>query len=383
MDIKISRKVFISALTKVSGLVEKNHAQVALRNVFLQVVDDFLLIRGCDTQAQITTKIPLAIVNKSSTKTVSCFKLLEIVKQLPDGEIHIFLSENTTNLCLEMGESFFNLSTVDADQYPNIDFNDQDITTKITLDETILYTMLSKTAFTMATKEAREYFNATLFHAKDNALNIVTCDSQRLSLIQTQLKIEKECKYVVPRKSIYELIKLLNVQSKTTIDILFTDSLVRIKTESFDFISSLINTRYPNYDPVIPKITETSTKVEAEKKDLKSCCSRVAILSSEAYRGVKVNFDNNVMIFTAKNPAHESAKEILNVKVTNPKKETLSYNIVSFIEAIDFCLSERVELTIVDTKETAPTQNNTVFFHFKDEKCHGFSIIMPIRMNNI
>ena len=380
MNIKISRKLFITALNKVSSLVEKNSAQLVLRNILLNVVDNKLLIVSCDTQAQIATNVELLESKDESSTTVSCQKLLDIVKQLPEGTINIFFKDkDKSTLSLVMGESNFILATVDSDQYPSIEFNDLNISTSIKITQSVLGTILSKTAFTMGSKDSREFLNACLFHIEPKKLTIVTSDSHRISSIFTEIANEEENKFLIPRKSILELNKLLGTSGDEYINILFTDSLVRVTTDSFDFISSLINARYPDYSQVLPVISENDAVLTIEKEEFKNCCSRVAILSNEAYRGVYVNFEENLITLTTSNPAQETAKEIVSVNCKNHPKEKIGYNINYFIEAIEFCSNEEIEIFIVNS-DLKSAKNKAAVFIYKDKNCYGESVVLPIRM---
>ena len=380
MDIKISRKLFITALNKVSSLVEKNSAQLALRNILLTVIDNKLLIVSCDTQAQIETSVELLESKYESSTTVSCQKLLDIVRQLPEGTINIFFKDKDKSaLSVVMEESDFILATVESDQYPSIEFNNLNVSTSIKVTQSVLGTMLSKTAFTMGTKDSREFLNACLFHIEPKKLTLVTSDSHRISSIFTEISNEEENKFLIPRKSIVELNKLLGTTNDENIDILFTDSLVRVTTESFDFISSLINARYPDYTQVLPVISEKDAVLTTEKEELRKSCSRAAILSNEAYRGVYVYFEKNLITLTARNPSQETAKEIVSINCKNPPKEKIGYNIEYFIEAIEFCSDEQIEIFIVNS-DPKSSKNNAAVFIYKDKHCYGESVVLPIRM---
>ena len=378
MDIKIDRKKFILALNKVNSVVEKNSNQLILRNVLLDVADGKLSLVSCDTQAQVMASIDLIECGEDYRTTVNCQKLLDIIKQLPDGDIHIFFKKgDTTILNVVMGKSKFKLATIESDQYPQIDFEQMDNSASIKVKRSILVTMLSKISFCMGTRDSREFLNACLFHLENDKLILVASDSHRISKMETAIENVGDSKFLVPRKSILELIKLLSTSRDENIDILFTDSLVRVTTDTFDFISSLINARYPDYTRVLPKLTEQDAHIQINKIQIKNSCSRVSILSNESHMGVYVDFEENNITLTTSNPSQESAKEVLPAKCKNIPTENIYYNVIYFIEAIGFCSNDEVELYVVNSKDSS--KKNASVFIYKDDECYGESIVLPIR----
>ena len=71
----------------------------------------------------------------------------------------------------------------------------------------------------MAQQDIRYYLNGLLFEVEGKKLNIVGTDGHRLSFASTSLKDSQEkTQIIIPRKTILELIKLLN-DSKNEVEI--------------------------------------------------------------------------------------------------------------------------------------------------------------------
>jgi len=384
MKLRIAKKDLLTGLNKIYGVVEKKHPQAIYQNVFLSVDDHRLTLIGCDTQAQIKTFVPCIEVTEKSQITVSCQKIMDIVKSLPEGFVDLHLENNILKIMMDEGDISFSLTSNADEEYPSIEFNEEHISMRAKIDEQVLSTMLEKTAFTIGMRNAREYINATLFHFQKDKLSVVTSDSHRLSIIESTIDNATDSKYIVPRKSVFELIKLLNPQSKEQINIEFTDSLICIVTESFEFISTLINAQYPDYTTVIPNVDDSiDGKFTVDKTELKDCCNRVGILTSLAYRVALFNFKGKELTLSGKNSFNEKAEESIQLDETsNLEGAEIGYNITFFIEAIDFC-EGNVDVVIIHKDENDKRHGHTAVFVFENELCKGKTLVLPINIQNI
>ena len=89
-----------------------------------------------------------------------------------------------------------------------------------------------------------------------------------------------------------------------------TPNSINVNVAGTTFSSKLIEGKFPDYEQVIPS-GESST-LSINKKDLSESLSRVSVLSSEKFRGVRMITSENQINISANNPEKEQAEESIN-----------------------------------------------------------------------
>ena len=137
---------------------------------------------------------------------------------------------------------------------------------------------------------------------------MVTTDAHRLAIStnNTTQDIAREVSGIIPRKSINEMGKLLS-DSTEEVTLCLGSNTVMLKTESTSFVSKLIEGQYPNYEQVLP--SGESSVLSVNTKELSNILSRVSVLSSDKFKGVKLNIKSNEVLVSANNPEQEEGQE--------------------------------------------------------------------------
>src|SRR3982750_3581037 len=115
-------------------------------------------------------------------------------------------------------------------------------------------------------------------------------------------------KVILPRKSVLELVRLLDSNSDENISVHIGDNHFRVKSPEFVFTSKLINAQYPDYDRLIPRSIENTAV--ASREALKQALTRASILSNEKFRGIRLQLDHDTLRIVANNPEQEEAEEM-------------------------------------------------------------------------
>jgi DNA polymerase III subunit beta len=211
---------------------------------------------------------------------------------------------------LKAGRSKFTLATLPASEFPTVD--DIDVIERISLSESTLKELLDRTAFAMAHQDVRYYLNGMLLDLHEGALRCVATDGHRLALCETEiaLAIKSKRQIIIPRKGVLELQRLMD--SDGELDIEFGKNHLRVTRSDFVLTSKLIDGRFPDYEAVIP--IGADKIVQLPRDELRMALQRVAILSNEKYRGVKLDVSPGRLTIVAHNPEQEEATEQLEVQ---------------------------------------------------------------------
>ena len=203
--------------------------------------------------------------------------------------------------------------------------------TEFTILGSVLRNLISKTSFAMGNQDWRHYLNGMYLSIDDNKITAVTTDAHRLAISSntTTKNIAGEVSGIIPRKSIYEIGKLLS-DSSEEVTLSLGSNTIMLRTESSYFVSKLIEGKFPNYEQVLP--SGESSVLPVNTKQLSEILSRVSVLSSDKFRGVKLNIKSNEVLVSANNPEQEEGVESFKSKYDGDDVE-IAFN-VNYIQEV-------------------------------------------------
>ena len=183
----------------------------------------------------------------------------------------------------------------------------------------------------MGNQDWRHYLNGMYMSVEDNSITVVTTDAHRLAIStnNTTQDIAREVSGIIPRKSINEMGKLLS-DSTEEVSLCLGSNTVMLKTESTSFVSKLIEGQYPNYEQVLP--SGESSVLSVNTKELSNILSRVSVLSSDKFKGVKLNIKSNEVLVSANNPEQEEGEESFKSSYSGEDME-IAFN-VTYIQEV-------------------------------------------------
>jgi DNA polymerase-3 subunit beta len=371
MKFSISREELIKPLQHVAGVVEKRQTLAVLSNVLLVVENNNLLMTGTDMEIELVTNTPLSGEIEPGEITIPAKKLFEICKSLPtDAVIELSIEENRAHL--KSGRSRFSLVTLPASDFPNIDEH-SGATANFEVKATELKKLIESTGFAMAQQDVRYYLNGMLFELNsESQLKAVSTDGHRLALSYADItnsgEINTSSQVIVPRKGVLELSRLFGDEQES-IEIIIGNNYIQAKTQNISFSSKLVDGKFPDYDRVIPKGGDKLVVVDREQ--LRFALNRVAILSNDKFRGVRLIISNGTLQLIANNPEQEEAEENVVIDYTGPDLE-IGFNVSYLLDVMNTLKTETVELVLTDSNSSGVVQG-------KGEDTSLY-VVMPMRL---
>jgi DNA polymerase-3 subunit beta len=374
MKLTISRDILLEQLTNVIGAIEKKHTKKILENIYLSMQDDVLQFIGTDLEIELSSQTQI-ICDEQGTITTTAWKIVEICKALP-ADSSVTLETNDHRLNLKVNRSNFELSTLPADEYPLL--NDINFTDEVIIRENVLKGLLDATAFSMANQDVRYYLNGLLLDVSDDLVKAVTTDGHRLAISEYQRddsnesNIEKSI--IIPRKGVLELSRILDAKSEIPLSLYLSDNHIRIQKEDIRFTSKLIDGKYPDYQAAIP--ASSSYQVELERTLFRDTLSRVAILSNEKFRGIRLSFDKGVMKLHSTNPEKEFANEEMDIEYNGEFLE-IGFNVSYLLDAINHIDTDSIILHLSNPDSSVLITAGGVG---ADNNIATKYVVMPIRL---
>ena len=366
MNFNIKRDELLSNLQRVGGNVDRRQTLPILSNLLFNIKPNLLSITATDMEVELVVDIDVKL-EQTARLTLPAKKLLDICRALPEGATLEFDIQNEKAL-IKSGKSRFTLATLPAQEYPVIDITDE--TTDFSINQEKLMGLLVNTQFAMAQQDVRYYLNGLMLEISSNNLKAVATDGHRLAFDEIEIKMPtNEIKQIiVPRKGITELTKLLQV-GQDDANIRISKNHIQVRSGNLFFTSKLIDGKFPDYQRVIPELSETV--VMANREELKDSLSRVSILSNEKYRGVRVVFNKNALHILAHNPDKEEAEEEVSVEYSGEEME-IGFNVSYLIDALATIKTEKATLSVLNP--------NSSCLITPEQKARCQYVVMPMKL---
>ena len=346
MNIKIDRELLLKPLGNVSGIVEKRHALPILSNLLLESKQGSLRFTATDLEMQISTQVKTELSEEFQI-TISAKKLFDITRALPESsKIDIQIEE--AKVTLKAKKSRFNLQTLPAQDYP-VMTKEVDDAVELKLPQKKFKALLKQVDFAMAQQDIRYYLNGLLIEIKEKNINIVGTDGHRLSFTSTDLNTSgQQAQVIVPRKTIVELVKLLN-DTEDPVEIVFSKNQVGFKFSDINLITKVIDGKFPDYSRVIPEGHGNSFNIN--RSLLLDSMLRASILSNDKYRGIRMVIEDNNLKLVSNNSEHEQAEEELEIDYKGDKID-IGFNVTYLIDVLTNIQSDQLTIAFNDSSSS-------------------------------
>ncbi len=358
--LKAAQEKFLSALQSVAGIVERRHTLPVLANVLIRKTDGHIEFTASDLEIQVRTSAELGGDAGHFATTVGARKLIDILRSMPSDQI-VSLSASQNKLTLQGGKSRFTLQTLPSDDFPLVQ-EAADFGPMFSVPQKTLKALIDQVHFAMAVHDIRYYLNGILFVAEGKSLILVATDGHRLALAQATLEFEiPKQEVILPRKTVLELQRLLkddakedkenpDVPTNAPIEMRFAGNQAKFSFSGMEFVTKLVEGKFPDYNRVIPK--NHKNHVTLGRAPLLASLQRAAILTSEKFKGVRVNIEPGSLRIASSNAEQEEAKEELEIDYSGDSIE-IGFNVTYLIDALSNMNVEMVKLELQDTNSSA------------------------------
>ena len=365
--LKAAQEKFLAALQAVSGIVERRHTLPILANVLIRKTGPAIELTTSDLEIQVRTMAELGGDGSNFATTVGARKLIDILRSMPADQV-VTLTATQSKLTLAGGKSRFTLQTMPADDFPLVQ-ESADFGPAFSVPQKALRGLIAQVHFAMAVHDIRYYLNGILFVAEGKSLTLVATDGHRLALAQATLETDiPKQEVILPRKTVLELQRLLR-DDDSSIEMRFAPNQAKFSFAGMEFVTKLVEGKFPDYNRVIPK--NHKNKVTLGRGPLLQSLQRAAILTSEKFKGVRVNIEPGTLRIASSNAEQEEAMEELEIDYGGDTIE-IGFNVTYLIDALTNMGQEMVTVELQDT-------NSSALITVPDQA--GFKyVVMPMRI---
>ncbi|MBU6501797.1 MAG: DNA polymerase III subunit beta [Burkholderiales bacterium] len=346
--LKATQDKVLAVLQSVAGIVERRHTLPILANVLIRKTGKALQLTTSDLEIQIRTTAELDGDNGNFTTTVGARKLIDILRTMPADQT-VSLESSQNKLILKGGKSKFTLQTLAAEDFPLVQ-EAANFGPTFSVPQRTLKDLLGQVSFAMAVHDIRYYLNGILFVAEGKQLSLVATDGHRLAFASATLDVEvPKQEVILPRKTVIELQRLLS-DTEGAIEMQFASNQARFGFDGMEFVSKLVEGKFPDYNRVIPR--NHKNHITLGRLALLAALQRTAILTSEKFKGVRLNIEPGTLRVASNNAEQEEAVDELDIDYGGDSIE-IGFNVTYLIDALSNMNVEMIRLELQDTNSSA------------------------------
>jgi DNA polymerase-3 subunit beta len=229
--------------------------------------------------------------------------------------------------------------------------------------------LLHQVSFAMAVHDIRYYLNGILFVAEGKQLSLVATDGHRLAFTSAILEVEvPKQEVILPRKTVLELLRLLS-EKDGDIEMQFASNQARFKFDGKEFVTKLVEGKFPDYNRVIPKSHKNT--ITLGRTALLTTLQRTAILTTDKFKGVRINLEPGLLRVASSNAEQEEAVDEIEIDYAGDNIE-IGFNVTYLIDVLVNMTDDMVRMDLADS-------NSSVLVTIPDNTYFKY-VVMPMRI---
>jgi DNA polymerase-3 subunit beta len=204
--------------------------------------------------------------------------------------------------------------------------------------------------FAMAAQDIRYYLNGMLLVCDGDRVRAVATDGHRLAMCETTREgTSGPVEVIVPRKTVLELTRLLPDDDEA-VRIQMASGQVRVSFGAVEFISKLVEGKFPDYGKVVPAANPKQFLIAREQ--LMQALSRVAILTTDKFKGVRCVLASGSLKISSTNTDQEEAQEEIEIDYAGEALD-IGFNVTYLLDVLSNLKTEQLRFAFGDALGSA------------------------------
>jgi DNA polymerase-3 subunit beta len=314
MEITLAKDLFLEALGKVQGIVERRTVTPALSHVYLKADDSgTVTMEATDMDLSLRTSLP-GSVHVAGEAVVLARKVLEVIKEMDGPEISVKVPDPRW-MTITAGKSTFKLVCLPAADFPPLPVAETGAT--VTLGISVIQEIIRKTAFAASQEESRYAINGVLLEiipvGPGATVTAVGTDGHRLALYHPKVEgvtVDAPIRCLIPRRTLMEVRRLFPSDGME-VKIGIGDKGISFDGGGTLLLSRIIQGQFPDYQGVVK--VESANRAVVDREAFIHAIRRVSVMGDEKIRQVRLDFSDGVVKITSSHPDMGEAVEEMSI----------------------------------------------------------------------
>ena len=373
MEINLKREAFSSTLQNINSVVDKSTSsnKPILSNFVIRTMEGEVSkveFSSTDYELSLVEQVEAEIIEPGSI-CVNAKKVFDIVKELQDEDVKIRSTEQLW-IHITCGSSEMRLPSVEVGLYPQTVLEDLPQSVTISVDD--LKQCIDMTLFAAITNESRRnLMGVCLSSTSDQQTRWLSTDGHRLAQILKSvedLNFSEDKEVIVPRKALTEVRRTADLFGQTVV-ISFDERVMQFTGGRISFKTRLIEGKFPNCDPIIPK--DNTMEIILNRESFINSLRIVSSISSEKLRPVKLLISQGVLKLESEKADYGEVVDEIEIGYEGDPFQ-IGFNSRYLLDVLIVIESEDIKL------ECKNSMSPTIIKSTVDESF--LSVIMPLRV---
>jgi DNA polymerase-3 subunit beta len=378
MKINVKKTYLLNVLRNmisVSGKVKNS----ILQNCHLAIASTGLVFSSTDNEIALTEKVEAGATDINKDKILfDPARLLAIVKELPDNEINLIVTDSALKVVPEKIKGNYKIPMGPApEEYPLLDNLDHVYTD---INQQKLANLIQNVIYAASPDTIKPVFNGVYIIQNAGSITVVATDSRRMSIstVEHDMQFTGESMnpmskgIILPLRSALELLKLLGtgICSIGAVKNQFRAEFG--KDQHLTFTSRLIEGQYPDFKNVMRD--DSKVEIAVDRGALVSALRRALIFTVEPAHKAKLKFAKNNLNIAVESPLGFSAEEVSFEYICGEEEIEMGMNTKFMLESVMSINCDKVIIKIDGAMSPMVISPATI------DGFHIDALIMPIQI---
>ncbi len=367
MRILCERQALVDAVSNVQRAVASKSALPALEGILLKANGTSLFLAGYDMELGITTTIE-AQVAEAGEIVLTAKLFSEIIRKLPGEEVTI-VSNDKHNTTIKSGVSEFTILGFSSDDYPELPSIKDGAA--VTLSQNVLKSMIRQTLFAVAQTDTRPVHTGVKFELENQVLRLIAVDGSRLAMRSETVKSNELLNFVVPGKTLGEVLKLLE-DSEEPLYVTVGARHIILEIGGYSVFSRLLDGEFLPYKKAIP--ADSSTTVRVKTREMIDAVDRASLVINDRLKSPLICRFKEDSISVSCITALGSASDSIDANIEG-RQEEMGFNSRFLLEALRNAESDEVVIELSGPQspmKILPTSGDNFLF-----------LVLPVRLKRV
>jgi DNA polymerase III subunit beta len=280
-------EAFGKKLALVSRGVSARSTIQLLGGILLEAGEGALRLSATDMEISVQTSSP-AEVEEEGRVVIPARIFNDIVRSLPGGSFSLEHDESGGTVRLAAGENEYRIRAYAADDFPQLPGFDAEAAFKMSGE--LLVETVEKVSRSYSRDETRPVLTGILISFEENRVRMVTTDSYRLSIKETELAttaFEGSREAIIPARAMQEVSRIFGSEGEDEVEVSLSENQALFRIGDVLFGTRLIDGNFPEYRRLLP--TTFEREISVGREDLMGTLRRVNLFAQRQTPPVPVS----------------------------------------------------------------------------------------------
>jgi DNA polymerase-3 subunit beta len=366
-------EAFGKKLALVSRGVSARSTIQLLGGILLEAGEGLVRLSATDMEISVQTSSP-AEVEEEGRVVIPARIFNDIVRSLPVGSFSLEHDETGGTVRLAAGENEYRIRAYAADDFPQLPGFDAESAFRMSGE--LLVETVEKVSRSYSRDETRPVLTGILISFEENRVRMVTTDSYRLSIKETELAttaFEGSRESIIPARAMQEVSRIFSGSDEDEVEVSLSENQALFRIGDVLFGTRLIDGNFPEYRRLLP--TTFEREISVGRDELMGTLRRVNLFAQRQTPPVPVSlsFSEGAVEVIVRNGEVGEAHERL--PATSEDDFLISFNPGYLLDGVSAIDTEKVVFKLNEALKPGlivPGQNG-------EEEPDFLYLIMPMR----